>query len=87
MQYTATLSSQYKIVVPKAVRQVLDVGVGENLVFDLTVDKLVSVKKVPSFLSLAGSLLDYIPKSKRGISYTKAKEGALESVLKELASE
>ena len=33
MQYTATLSSQYKIVVPKAVRQVLDVGVGENLVF------------------------------------------------------
>ncbi|MBU0978686.1 MAG: hypothetical protein ABIJ03_04485 [Patescibacteria group bacterium] len=60
MQYTATLSSQNQIIIPKIVRQALGVEAGESITFDLSAQPLVSVKKNQSFLSLAGCLKSYV---------------------------
>jgi antitoxin PrlF len=66
MDTVARMSSKGQVTVPKAVREALGVGEGDELVFRLDGDRAI-VARTADFLGLAGSVA--VPAAKRNASW------------------
>lgn len=66
MDTVARMSSKGQITVPKAVREALGVGEGDEVVFRVEGSRAI-VARTPNFLSLAGSVP--VPAAKRNASW------------------
>ena len=66
MEIAARMSSKGQITVPKAVREALGLGVGDDVVFRVEGDRAV-LARTPEFLSLAGFIA--VPAAKRNVAW------------------
>ena len=66
MDVTARMSSQGQVTVPKAVRDALGIGEGDNIVFRVEGHRAV-LARTPDFLSLAGTIK--VPASRRNAAW------------------
>ena len=66
MEIAARMSSKGQITVPKAVREALGLGVGDDVVFRVEGDRAV-LARTPEFLSLAGVIA--VPAAKRNVAW------------------
>lgn len=66
MDTVARMSSKGQITVPKAVREALGVGEGDEVIFHVEGNRAI-VARTPGFLSLAGSVT--VPAAKRNASW------------------
>ncbi|HMU79832.1 MAG TPA: AbrB/MazE/SpoVT family DNA-binding domain-containing protein [Microthrixaceae bacterium] len=79
MEIAARMSSKGQVTVPKAVRDALGLGEGDDVVFRVEGDRAV-LARTPEFLSLAGTIA--VPAPKRNVAWdevirsTRAKRAA-----------
>lgn len=66
MEAVAKMSSKGQLTVPKAVREALGIGEGDDVVFRVEGDRAVLAKTV-DFLELAGSV--QVPAAKRNVAW------------------
>jgi antitoxin PrlF len=66
MEIAAKMSSKGQITVPKAVRDALGIGEGDNLVFRVEGNRAV-LARTPDFLSLAGTIK--VPAARRNAAW------------------
>lgn len=66
MEIAAKMSSKGQITVPKAVRDALGIGEGDNVVFRVEGNRAV-LARTPDFLSLAGSIK--VPATRRNAAW------------------
>lgn len=66
MEIAAKMSSKGQITVPKAVRDALGIGEGDNVVFRVEGNRAV-LARTPDFLSLAGSIK--VPAARRNAAW------------------
>ena len=66
MEAVAKMSSKGQLTVPKAVREALGIGEGDDVVFRVEGDRAVLAKTV-DFLDLAGSV--QVPAAKRNVAW------------------
>ena len=66
MEIAARMSSKGQLTVPKAVREALGVGEGDDVVFRVEGSRAV-LARTPGFLSLAGSI--QVPASRRNAAW------------------
>ena len=66
MEIAARMSSKGQLTVPKAVRDALGIGEGDNVVFRVEGNRAV-LTRTPDFLSLAGSI--QVPASRRSATW------------------
>jgi antitoxin PrlF len=66
MEIAARMSSKGQLTVPKAVREALGLGEGDDSVFRVEGDRAV-LARTPEFLSLAGTIA--VPAAKRNVSW------------------
>ena len=66
MDVTARMSSKGQVTVPKAVRDALGIGEGDNIVFRVEGHRAV-LARTPDFLSLAGTIK--VPASRRNAAW------------------
>jgi antitoxin PrlF len=66
MEIAATMSSKGQITVPKAVRDALGIGEGDNVVFRVEGNRAV-LARTPDFLSLAGTIR--VPAARRNAAW------------------
>ena len=66
MEIAAKMSSKGQITVPKAVRDALGIGEGDNVVFRLEGNRAV-LARTPDFLSLAGTIK--VPAARRNAAW------------------
>ena len=66
MEIAAKMSSKGQITVPKAVRDALGIGEGDNVVFRVEGNRAV-LARTPDFLSLAGSI--QVPAARRNAAW------------------
>ncbi len=66
MEIAARMSSKGQITVPKAVREALGIGEGDDVVFRVEGDRAV-LARTPEFLSLAGTIA--VPAAKRNVAW------------------
>ena len=66
MEIAARMSSKGQVTVPKAVRDALGIGEGDNVVFRVEGSRAV-LARTPDFLSLAGSIK--VPASRRNAAW------------------
>ena len=72
MQYPTTITSKWQMTLPKAARKLLDITSPGRVLLDVdSKKKIMAVKKVPSFLALAGT---FIPKKHKNVSVLKARD-------------
>ena len=67
MEIAARMTSKGQITVPKAVRDALGIGEGDQVVFRVEGTRAV-LARTPEFLSLAGSIA--VPTARRGAEWT-----------------
>ncbi|MCZ7629953.1 MAG: AbrB/MazE/SpoVT family DNA-binding domain-containing protein [Microthrixaceae bacterium] len=65
MEIAARMSSKGQVTVPKAVREALGLGEGDDVVFRVEGDRAV-LARTPEFLSLAGTVA--VPAAKRNVA-------------------
>jgi antitoxin PrlF len=66
MEIAARMSSKGQVTVPKAVREALGLGEGDDVVFRVEGDRAV-LARTPEFLSLAGTVA--VPAAKRNVAW------------------
>ena len=66
MEIAARMSSKGQLTVPKAVREALGIGEGDDVVFRVEGDRAV-LARTPEFLSLAGTIA--VPAAKRNVAW------------------
>jgi AbrB family looped-hinge helix DNA binding protein len=66
MEIAARMSSKGQLTVPKAVREALGIGAGDDVVFRVEGSRAV-LARTPDFLSLAGSI--QVPASRRNAAW------------------
>lgn len=66
MEIAAKMSSKGQLTVPKSVREALDLGEGDEVVFRVEGNRAV-LARTPDFLSLAGSIA--VPAAKRNAAW------------------
>lgn len=66
MEIAARMSSKGQITVPKAVREALGLGEGDDVVFRVEGDRAV-LARTPEFLCLAGTVA--VPAAKRNVAW------------------
>ncbi len=66
MEIAAKMSSKGQITVPKAVRDALGIGEGDNVVFRVEGNRAV-LARTPDFLSLAGTIR--VPAARRNVAW------------------
>lgn len=66
MEIAARMSSKGQVTIPKAVREALGLGEGDNVVFRVEGDRAV-LARTPEFLSLAGTVA--VPAAKRNVAW------------------
>ena len=66
MEIAARMSSKGQLTVPKAVREALGLGEGDDVVFRVEGDRAV-LARTPEFLSLAGTVA--VPAAKRNVAW------------------
>ena len=66
MEIAARMSSKGQVTIPKAVREALGIGEGDNVVFRVEGNRAV-LARTPDFLSLAGSVK--VPASRRNAAW------------------
>ena len=66
MEIAAKMSSKGQLTVPKSVREALDLGEGDEVVFRVEGNRAV-LARTPEFLSLAGSIA--VPAAKRNAAW------------------
>lgn len=66
MEIAARMSSKGQVTVPKAVREALGIGEGDNVVFRVEGNRAV-LARTPEFLSLAGTVA--VPAAKRNVAW------------------
>jgi AbrB family looped-hinge helix DNA binding protein len=66
MEITARMSSKGQVTVPKAVRDALGIGEGDDVVFRVEGNRAV-LARTPDFLSLAGTIK--VPASRRNTAW------------------
>ncbi len=66
MEIAAKMSSKGQLTVPKSVREALDLGEGDEVVFRVEGNRAV-LARTPDFLSLAGSIA--VPAAKRNVAW------------------
>jgi len=66
MEIAAKMSSKGQITVPKAVRDALGIGEGDNVVFRVEGNRAV-LARTPDFLSLAGTMK--VPAARRNVAW------------------
>jgi AbrB family looped-hinge helix DNA binding protein len=66
MEIAARMSSKGQVTVPKAVREALGLGEGDDVVFRVEGDRAV-LARTPEFLSLAGTVT--VPAAKRNVAW------------------
>jgi antitoxin PrlF len=66
MEIAAKMSSKGQLTVPKSVREALDLGEGDEVVFRVEGNRAV-LARTPDFLSLAGSIP--VPAAKRNVAW------------------
>ena len=66
MEIAARMSSKGQVTVPKAVRDALGLGEGDDVVFRVVGDRAV-LARTPEFLSLAGTIA--VPAAKRNVAW------------------
>ncbi|MEX0846291.1 MAG: AbrB/MazE/SpoVT family DNA-binding domain-containing protein [Ilumatobacteraceae bacterium] len=66
MEIAAKMSSKGQITVPKAVREALGIGEGDNVVFRVEGNRAV-LARTPDFLSLAGAIK--VPAARRNAAW------------------
>jgi AbrB family looped-hinge helix DNA binding protein len=66
MEIAARMSSKGQVTVPKAVRDALGLGEGDDVVFRVEGDRAV-LARTPEFLSLAGTVA--VPAAKRNVAW------------------
>lgn len=66
MEIAARMSSKGQLTVPKAVRDALGIGEGDNVVFRVEGNRAV-LARTPDFLSLAGSIT--VPAARRNVAW------------------
>ena len=66
MEIAARMSSKGQLTVPKAVRDALGIGEGDNVVFRVEGNRAV-LARTPEFLSLAGSIT--VPAARRNAAW------------------
>lgn len=70
MEIAARMSSKGQVTVPKAVREALGLGEGDDVVFRVEGDRAV-LARTPEFLSLAGTVA--VPAAKRNVAWDEVK--------------
>lgn len=66
MEIAAKMSTKGQVTVPKAVREALGLGEGDDVVFRVEGDRAV-LARTPEFLSLAGTIA--VPAAKRNVAW------------------
>jgi AbrB family looped-hinge helix DNA binding protein len=66
MEIAARMSSKGQVTVPKAVREALGLGEGDDVVFRVEGDRAM-LARTPEFLSLAGTIA--VPAAKRNVAW------------------
>lgn len=66
MEIAARMSSKGQLTVPKAVREALGIGEGDDVVFRVEGDRAV-LARTPEFLSLAGTIA--VPAATRNVAW------------------
>jgi AbrB family looped-hinge helix DNA binding protein len=70
MDVLATLTSKGQVTIPKPVREALELGPGDHVIFRVEEGRAI-VAKTPDFLAMAGSVP--VPPEKRGLPWDEVR--------------